>query len=274
MLKGSDVNQTPLYKALNPNLVQFRKFQWKLGWNESLTEPGLFFGTLKQITNYMIPLTFADLKKQLIGIVHVDDDELVTIVYYGYHAQHVRLDKIITVGDLSEEDFNIVLDGLASNTPRCFSVMSVEYITPERVKLMYDRDIASYKHLPKDMWPTEQQFIDYVKKNGYRLSRISYQTINICLAAIKNDYKCMRYVNREITKDIEFWKQAIPVTKGKAYRYVTHGKRATKDIRENVDLALLAVELDKDNLRFVCKKCRTPEVMAKCGMTAIPVFFC
>lgn len=274
MLKGRDINQTPLYKALNPDLVQFKKFQWKLGWNESLTIPGLFFGTLKQITTYMMPLTTSDLKKQLIGIVHVDDDELVTTVYLGYHAQHVRLDKIITVGDLSEEDFNTLLDGFASNMPHSFSFMSVEYLTPERVKLMYDRDIASYKRLPKDMWPTEQQFIDYIAQNGHRLSRIPDQTPAICLTALKHDYKCMRYVNKTMTKDVEFWKQAMTVTKGKAYRYVTHGKRATKAIRENVELALLAVELDKDNLRFVCKKCRTPEVLAKCDMTEVPAFFC
>lgn len=264
MIKGRDINQTPLYKALNDNLVQYNKFQWKLGWNESLTKPGLYFGTLKQIVMYMTQITFPGLKKQLIGIVHVDDDEPVTTIYWGYHAQRVRLDKIITVGDLSDDDFNVVLDEMASKMPNSFTGFPLEYITPERVKLMYERDMSCYKHLPKDMWPTEQQFIDWVLYYGCRLARIPDQTTNICLAAIKNDYKNMRYVSREITKDIDFWKRAVVVTKGQAYRYVTHGKRASKDIRENEELALLAVEQDPENYRFVCKKCRTPELMAKC----------
>ena len=261
IVKRRDIPVAQFWRNFNPDLVQHNNFQWQLGCNISATE--LYFCTFDrlpywQLTSHDSYQRFLD---QKIGRVHVDDDANVTEWKFSYSSKVVHLDEVMQIRDLPQERIDELLDSMARHSPHKLVRLEAEHVTDARLQQMYSQGHLLYQKLPRDRWPTEEQFVKYVSRDGMLLQHVIPQTIRICGEAVRQNYKAMRHVNKDIRSNVDFWKEGLVASQGQIYHYIFNRKTAPRELWENEDLAVMAVQQDPQNYRYVNKKCMTPRVI-------------
>ena len=256
MTLGRNLASTPLYKALNPNLVHRNNFRWQLGENYSAT--GLYFGTLEQVLFFVRGTTLEEIDEQLIGTVSLKDDEQVTVKFMYFRCPCVTLTDIRKIKDLPAEVRNEIVDILCRRKPQLILSLPRDMQTPQRLMASMARTL---KHVV-DMGhvPDEETCLNAVKKRGLELEWVQNQTHAICLAAVTKEPCSVIYVKEPVVKNRKFWLEAIEATQGRVYWYM-HKTRCGVDILADQELARRAILWDPRNFYHVNPLYMTKELV-------------